>query len=81
MRDYGRNIRGIRSNQLKKSNHLSHDRFSDLERAESLARLERLADVRPSVVARGRALIANPQYPDQKILRSIGHLLAGKLRP
>lgn len=79
MRDYGRNITAFRSYQLKKSNHLPHDRFSDLERAESLARLERLADVRPSVVARGRALIANPNYPDRKILRSVAHLLAGKL--
>ena len=78
---HGRNIRTYRSNQLKKSSDLPQDRFSDLERAESLARLERLADVRPSVVARGQALIANPNYPDKKIMQHISRLLAAKLKP
>ena len=65
---------------MKKSDELPQNRFSDLERAESLARLERLSDVRASVVARGRALIANPNYPDKKILRRVAWLLAGKLQ-
>jgi hypothetical protein len=77
----GRNIRGFRSNELNNSNNLPQHRFSDLERAESLARLERLAEVRPSVVARGQALVANPNYPDQQIIRSISKLLARKLAP
>jgi hypothetical protein len=66
---------------LKKSNHLPQDRFSDLERAETLARLERLQDIRPGVVARGKGLIANPSYPDKKIIRHISQLLAGKMKP
>jgi hypothetical protein len=76
-----RNIRSFRSNQLNNSNDLPQHRFSDLERAESLARLERLADVRPSVVARGKALVANPNYPSKQIIRSISELLARKLAP
>jgi hypothetical protein len=80
MRVHGRNIRAYRINQLKKSDDLPRNRFSDLERAESLARLERIAEVRPSVVMRGKALIANPNYPDKKILRKVSELLAAKLR-
>jgi hypothetical protein len=71
--------RNIEAFQLNISNDLPSHRFSDLERAESLARLERLADVRPSVVARGRALVANPNYPSLHIIRSISELLARKL--
>ena len=56
------------------------NRFSDLERAESMARLERLAEVRPSVVLRGKALVANPNYPEKKIVRKISRLLAEKIR-
>lgn len=73
--------RNIRAFQLNNSNDLPQYRFSDLERAESLARLERLADVRPSVVARGKALVANPNYPSLQIIRSISELLARKLAP
>jgi hypothetical protein len=73
--------RNIRVFQLNNSNNLPQHRFSDLERAESLARLERLADVRPSVVARGKALVANPNYPSKQIIRSISELLARKLAP
>ena len=80
MRANGRNFGAVRNNHLKKSSDLPADRFSDLERAESLARLERLADVRPSVVLRGKALVANPNYPDKKIVRQISRLLADKLR-
>ena len=81
MREHSRNMGAIRSHHLKKSNDLPPDRFCDLERAESLARLERLAEVRASVVLRGKALIANPNYPDKKIVRKISQLLAAKLRP
>ena len=81
MRENGRNHRNSRNSQLKKSEDLPLNRFGDLERAESLARLERLSDVRVSVVARGRALIANPNYPDKKIIRRVAWLLAGKLQP
>ena len=81
MPNSGRHNRARSASPLRKSADLPQNRFNDLERAESLARLERLSDVRPSVVARGRALVANPNYPDKKILRSIAHLLAGKLKP
>jgi hypothetical protein len=81
MRQNGKNHRAARNSQLPTSQDLPRNRFGDLERAESLARLERLSDVRPSVVARGRALIANPNYPDKKILRRIAWLLVGKLQP
>lgn len=40
------------------------------------ARLERLSDVRANVVARGKALIANPNYPDQKTIRGVARVLA-----
>lgn len=51
-------------------------RFDDFERAQSAGRLERLAEVRSAVVARGRALIANPQYPGREIVQQVGRLLA-----
>ena len=80
MQVHGRNFGASRSNYLKSNNDLPGDRFNDLERAESLVRLERLADVRSSVVMRGRALVANRNYPDKKILRKVSLLLADKLR-
>lgn len=79
MEDYGRNSGSFWSNRLKSKKQLPQDRFSDLERAELVNRLERLADVRPSVVARGKVLIANPNYPDQQIVRKISLLLADRL--
>jgi hypothetical protein len=65
---------------LKSENSLPRDRFSDLDRAELVNRLERLADVRRSVVARGKALVANPNYPDKTIIRQVSQLLAHKLQ-
>lgn len=62
-----------------KNTSLPQDRFNDLERAELVNRLERLADVRASVVARGKALVANPHYPDANIVRQVSRLLADKL--
>lgn len=62
-----------------KNTSLPQDRFNDLDRAELVNRLERLADVRTAVVARGKALIATPHYPDAKIVRHVSRLLADKL--
>ena len=81
MRVHGRNLKTVRNNHLKKPHDLSGDRFSDLDRAESMARLERLAEVRTAVVMRGKALIANPNYPDKKTIRQISRLLANYIRP
>ena len=66
------------SNRLKKQP-IPGDRFNDLDRVELAGRLERLADVRRNVVARGRALIDNPDYPDKETLRAIGRVLAQHL--
>jgi len=80
MEDDGRNFGLFWSNRLKSKKPLPQDRFSDLDRTELVSRLERLSDVRPSVVARGKALIANPSYPDEKIVRKMSRLLAEHLR-
>jgi hypothetical protein len=81
MRVEARNFVAFRSNHLKSSNSLPYGRFNDMDRAELENRLERLADVRSSVVARGKALVANPNYPDKKIIKQVSYLLAGKLQP
>jgi len=81
MRAHGRKLATFQNSHLKKSNDLPGNRFSDLDRAESMARLERLADVRSAVVMRGNALIANPSYPDKKVIRQISRLLANHIRP
>jgi hypothetical protein len=49
------------------------------EQTEMAARLERIADVRASAVARGKSLVANPNYPDQKTLRGVARVLARHL--
>jgi hypothetical protein len=64
---------------LKSKNSLPSDRFVDLERADLVNRLERLADVRRAVVERGKALVADPNYPDKKTVQHISRLLAEKL--
>jgi hypothetical protein len=79
MEDRGRNFGLFESNRLKSKKQLPQDRFSDLDRAELVNRLERLADVRPSVVARGKALIANPNYPDRETVQEISRVLARHL--
>lgn len=63
-----------------RKNSLSRHRFNDLDHAELVNRIERLEEVRTSVVARGKALIADPQYPDQQIIRQMSRLLAEHLR-
>jgi hypothetical protein len=78
---HGRFFGAFRSDVLKKNTSLPHHRFSDLDRAELNHRLERLADVRAAVVARGRALVANPQYPEPHIVQQVSRLLAAKLFP
>lgn len=80
MRVDGRNFGKSRNKRLKKTHDLPGDRFNDLARSESVARLDRLADVRSSVVARGKALIANPNYPGPEIIRQMSLLFARKLR-
>lgn len=37
---------------------------------------ERLADVRRRVVARGKVLVADPNYPDLKTLNAVARVLA-----
>ena len=76
-----RNLKAFRSNHLKSDNSLPPDRFNDLDRVELVSRLERLADVRKSVVMRGKALVANPNYPDKDVIKHVSRLLARKLRP
>ena len=72
----------FRSNLLKsKNSSLPQDRFCDLDRAGLMNRLERLADVRSAVVARGRARVANPNYPDHRVMKKVSALLAEKLQP
>jgi hypothetical protein len=80
MRVYARNLVAFQSNYLKPEHSLPQDRFSDLDRAESVNRLERLADVRSPVILRGKALIGNPDYPEQKVIRQISLLFAEKWR-
>jgi len=80
MEAHGRNIGVFWSNRLKKNQSLQ-DRFSDMQRAELVNRLDRLADVRSAVVARGKALVANPHYPDKATVRMMSRLLADKLYP
>jgi hypothetical protein len=74
-----RNFDAFRSYRLKSNNSLPQDRFNDLDRAEVEYRLERLADVRKAVVARGKALVADPSYPDKKTVRAVSRLLAKKM--
>ena len=75
-----RNCGAFRSNRLKSKNSSPHDRFVELERAELVNRLDRLADVRRTVIQRGKALIASSNYPDKKTIRQISRLLAKKLQ-
>jgi len=67
------------SNHLKKD-HLSSFRSSDLHSAEIMNRLTLVAEVRSNFVARGKALIRKPDYPDARTERKIALLLTEKLR-
>jgi len=66
-----------RASELRKKN---LRRSVDPQPSEIAARLDRLADVRANVVARGKALVANPNYPDKKTIRAVADLLARKMR-
>ena len=72
----GRNLGAFRSNQLMSKNSLPQDRLVDLDRAELVGQLERLDEVRTSVVARGKGLVADPYYPNRQIIRQLSRLLA-----
>ena len=52
------------------------ERVHEPQPGEVAARLDRLADVRRSVVARGKILVANPDYPGPKVTRAVARLLA-----
>lgn len=78
MEGHRRNFGAFWSDCLK-NNQFSLDRFSDLERVELIRRLDRLADVRKAVVARGKALVRDPHYPGPAVIRDISKLLAAKL--
>ena len=80
MEGHGGNSSAFPINRLK-NNQLALARFSDLNRSEIGNRLDRLADVRSAVVARGKTLVGNPHYPDGAIIRQVSRLLAGKLAP
>jgi hypothetical protein len=51
-----------------------------MERIEVVNRLERLAEVRSSVVSRGKTLVANPNYPSKESIQQMSRLLANKLK-
>jgi hypothetical protein len=76
----GRHFGSFRHNRVNIPIHWTQDRFGDFDQTQSAGRLERLAEVRSAVVARGRSLIANPNYPDQEIVRKVGRLLAEHIR-
>ena len=51
------------------------DQFSADNSAALRVALSKQPEVRPEVVARGRALAADPNYPSAAILRSVGEAL------
>ena len=68
-------FRGIKiENQVEGSEWRGFERQCSWE-----AELSETADVRTDVVARGKALIADPNYPSCQQLNSVARLLAGNL--
>ena len=51
------------------------DRFSPEQSAALKAALQNQPAVRPEVVARGRALAADPAWPSMDILRQVGRVI------
>ena len=51
------------------------DQFSAENTAALRVALNRTPEVRPEVVARGRALAADPSYPSAEILRKVGEAI------
>ena len=76
----GSHFGSFRHNRVNIPIHWPKGRFNDFDRTQLAERLERLAEVRSAVVARGRALVANAGYPDREIIRHVSHLLAEHLR-
>ena len=76
----GRHFGSFRHNRVNIPIHWTTDRFGDSDRPRLADRIDRLSEVRSAVVARGRSLVANPDYPDEKIVRKISRLLAEHIR-
>lgn len=53
----------------------NHDQFSAENSAALRVALTRTPEIRPEVVARGRALAADPSYPSAEILRRVGEAI------
>lgn len=51
------------------------DQFSAENSAALKVALTKLPEIRPEVVARGRALAADPSYPSPEILRRVGEAI------
>lgn len=55
---------------------------SDFQASTKLAlKLAATPTVRADKVARAKALIADPNYPDAKTVQKVAHTLAGKIKP
>src|SRR5262245_40861246 len=80
MRFNARNCGAFWSNHLKSDNSFPLDRYNDMQRGEVVNRLERLAEVRGSVVSRGKTLVSNSNYPNKEIVQQMSRLLANKLK-
>lgn len=79
MEGHSRSFGAFWSNDLKK-NELLLARCNNFDRAELVSRLARITDVRSSSVARGKALVADPNYPDEVTEGRISRLLTEVLR-
>jgi hypothetical protein len=79
MEGHSRSFGAFWSNHLKK-NELVSARCSNLDRAEFVSQLVGMIDVRSSSVSRGKALIANPNYPNTQTERRNSRLLTEELR-
>ena len=53
------------------------DRFSPENTAALKTALQNQPEVRPEVVARGRALAADPSWPTPEVLRQVGGMILG----
>jgi hypothetical protein len=66
--------------QTSRVNTQSNNALPDFEQSRSLdAALAESPDVRAEAVARGKALIADPNYPSQEQIKKMSHLLAAHL--
>ena len=74
-----RNCGAFQSRRLKSDRPLPLNRFAEPDLAELLRRLTDLADVRPTIISRGKALVTDPSYPNPEVVREVGRLLADKL--